>query len=242
LYGIYYDPQKYGVDVPKREKDERYEGDTHRVEFFLGFWEYVKEHNTPIDFFTWHSYAKVEKTLFLDGYIHKKLTEYGYGDLERHMNEWNNAHENRLFGTSEASASYAEMICAMQYSHTDMLCYYDTRATAGGYSGFFAPLTYEPVCSYYVFLAFGEIFDLENQVECVFDKQEEGVYAVAGAKDGKKIMMITNHSEQTRNVTLNAGDDMKVYLIDKDNYIAPTQLCAKDFEMKPNQVVVIKNT
>ena len=241
MYGIYYHPEKYGVDVPPREKDERYEGDTHRVEFFLGFLEYITKHGSPMDYFTWHSYAKVEKTLIIDEFIHRKLTEYGFGDIERHLNEWNNAHENRLFGTSEASAANAAMICAMQYSHTDMLCYYDTRLGASAYGGFFAPLTYAPVSTYYVFRAFGELYTLEGQAECVLDGSEEGIYAVAAPDGERRAVMVVNHSEEARRIKLDSAEGMTVYLIDKDHYITPTELCAADFVIEPNRVAYIKN-
>ena len=42
LYGLYYHPEKYGLDIPKREPDDRYEKDTYRVTFFLGFLDYIK--------------------------------------------------------------------------------------------------------------------------------------------------------------------------------------------------------
>ena len=241
LYGLYYHPEKYGVDVPQREPDERYEGDIYRVEFFLGFLDYIKEHGSPIDFFSWHSYAKVEKTLVIDSFIHQKLTEYGYGDLERHLNEWNNAHENRLFGTSEASAANAAMICAMQNSHTDMLCYYDTRLTASSYGGFFAPLTYEPTCTYHAFAAFGELYALRHQVECTLDHPEDGMYAVAAADKSRKAVMIVNHSEESRQIYTNIEKDCSVYLIDQDHFITQTDFSVTDLTLEPNQVVLIKN-
>ena len=241
LYGLYYHPEKYGIDVPAREKDERYEGDIYRVEFFLGFLKYVKGHNSPMDFFTWHSYANVKKTLVIDDYIHRMLSEYGYGDIERHLNEWNNAHENRLFGTSEAAAANAAMMCAMQNSNTDMLCYYDTRLEASAYGGFFAPLTYEPVCTYYVFVAYGKLFVLGYQVKCVFDCEEEGMYAVAATDGEGKAIMIVNHSEETQRICTNMDKSFTIYLIDKEHYLTKTELSATEFTMEPNQIVFITN-
>ena len=44
-----------------------------------------------------------------------------------------------------------------------MLCYYDAKLTAGSYGGFFAPLTYKPTATYYVFKAYGELYALGNQ-------------------------------------------------------------------------------
>ena len=239
LYGLYYEPEKYGIDVPKRERDERYEQDTYRVEFFHGFLEYIKSHATPIDFFSWHTYANVEKTLVIDAYIHRKLSEYGYGDLERQLNEWNNAHENRLHGTSYASAAVAAMMCAMHDSHTDMLCYYDTRLEASAYGGFFAPLTYEPVCTYYSFYAFGELYALGMRAECRLEGEK--MYALAACDGEKKAMLVVNFSEQSRKVEVNVGEGYDVYLIDQTHYVTKTELCASAFEAEPNGVYLIKN-
>lgn len=38
LYGLYYHPEKCGINVKKRDPDERYVKDTYRIEFFNGFW------------------------------------------------------------------------------------------------------------------------------------------------------------------------------------------------------------
>ena len=241
MYGIYYDPEKYGVDVPKRPKDHRYEMDTYRVEFFNGFLEYIKSHGSPLDFFSWHSYANVEKTLVIDGYIHKKLCEYGYGDLERQMNEWNNVRDASLHGTSYASAATAAMILGMQKSHTDILCYYEAQLRADGYGGFFEPLTQAPVCTYYVFVAFNELYKLHNQVECIADHKEEGFYALAASDEGRSAIMMANHSEESREIQINVDENWSVYLLDRDHFLTKTDATASNFTLGPNQVVLLKN-
>ncbi|MBQ3057500.1 MAG: hypothetical protein IJD00_00950 [Clostridia bacterium] len=241
FYGIYYNPEKYGVDVPKREPDERFEKDTYRVEFFIGFLEYIKKHSSPIDFFSWHSYSDVEKTLVMDNYLHRMLCEYGYGDLERQLNEWNNAHDRLHHGTSYACAATAAMLCAMQNSHTDMLCYYDARLIASAYGGFFAPLTFEPVCTYYSFAAFGQLYALKNQVECELEPSKVGIYAVAAADDDKKAVMIANHTEADEQIRLNIGGEFSVYILDQNHFITKADIKAEDFTLNANQVVLIKN-
>ena len=243
MYGIYYHPDRYGIDVPQREKDERYEGDIYRVEFFLGFLKYIKQHASPIDFFSWHSYAKVEKTLMIDHFIHQKLTEYGYGNLECHLNEWNNAHNTVWYGKSYASAANAAMICAMQDSHTDMLCYYDAKLSAGTYSGFFAPLTLELTCTYYAFAAFGELYTLKDQAFCEIEGKEEkeGFYALAATDGEKKAIMIVNHSEECRQICLDVDDGFSVYVLDQDHYLTKADLSASNFTMEANQIMLIKN-
>ena len=216
FYGVYYHPDKYGVSVPQREKDHRYDKDVYRVEFFLGFMEYIREKGSPIDFFTWHSYSDVEKTLVMDEFLHKTLKEYGYEGLETHLNEWNNAHEGRLHGTGYAAAAAAGMMLAFQNAHTDMLCYYDTRLQASTYGGFFAPLTYEPVATYYAFAAFGRLYQLGTQAEAVVTGAEGEFYALC-ATDGKKnALMLVNRTGEKQDLALE-GVDMdhaQIHLID----------------------------
>lgn len=66
------------------------------------------------------------------GCFYLTLCEYGYGDVEVHINEWNNApaFEPELHGSSHAAASAASMMIALQHGHADMLMYYDTRVEA----------------------------------------------------------------------------------------------------------------
>ena len=239
MYGILFEPKRYGLDIVPQAPDDRYEKGIYRADFFIDFVKYIKQHSSPIDFFSWHCYGNVEETLIMDSFIHRVLCEYGYGDLERHLNEWNNAPKSLLHGSSYASAAAAAMLCAMQSSHTYMLCYYDARITASTYGGFFAPLTYKPVSTYYSFAAFGELYALGEQAVC--KSSHSDVYAIAATDKERKAVMITNFSEEVRQIQLNVNSDWTVYLIDKDHFISKTDLRADEFTLDANQVVIIKN-
>ena len=241
LYGIYYHPEKYGVDGPARAKDDCYDGFIHRVEFFLGFLEYITKNKSPIDFLSWHSYACIEETFKLDSYIYKKLTEYGYGDVEMLLDEWNNSYDVKSFGKSESSATTAGMMCAMQSSHTDMLCYYDTKLYSNPYCGFFRPVTGEPVCTYYSFVAFGELLALKSQAECYFEDMEGEMYALASTDGEKKAILLVNNSNDAHRLSLNADGDFKVYLVDETHFLTQIEVPLKDFVMDKRHVYLIKN-
>lgn len=214
FYGIYYHPEKYRVSVPQREKDHRYEKDVYRVEFMLGFLKYIREHASPIEFFSWHSYSDVEKTLTMDAYLQRTLAEFGYEGLETHLNEWNNAHEPAMHGSSYASAAAAGMMAAMQDGGTSMMCYYDTRLQASAYGGFFAPLTYEPVSTYYVFAAFGRLYALGTQVETVIEGAEGEFYAIAATNGEKNALYVVNRTGEEQQLQLE-GVDMQSAQIHK---------------------------
>ena len=220
---IFYHPEEYGVDCEAWTVDENYDRYTYRAKFFIGFLEYLKEHKPPIDFFSWHSYFNTENTRLLDEFIHRKLSEYGYGELETHLNEWNNACRGGMYhGTSFASASVAAMMLSMQNSHADVLCYYDARITASAYGGFFAPLTYEPVSTYYSFAAFGKLYALGTQVESYVECEDKGFYAVAASNGRKNAVMLVNQTGKTQELTFEGVDlsDAHVYKIDQKHLMS----------------------
>ena len=224
--GIFYHPEKYGIDYPAKEIGPKYEKDTYRVTFLFDFLKYIKEHNSPIDFFSWHSYYNVEKTVIMDEFLHRTLNEYGFVGLETHLNEWNNANGTTfgltVHGSSFASASVASMMLAMQDAHTDMLCYYDSRLQASAYGGLFAPLSCEPVSTYYAFVAFGRLYALGTQVECKIDCAQSGLYAVAATDGRKNALMISNQTGENQPLQIEGVDlsEARIYTIDQRHLLS----------------------
>ena len=241
FYGIFADPEKYGLTFKKRE-GERYNSakEEYRISFFFGFLRYIKEHNSPIDFFSWHTYGGVDTIPAEADFIEKVLDEFGYGHLETHLNEWNLSHDRKLNkGSSYASANVMAMMIAMQHKKTDMLMYYDARyVSVSAYGGFYDVNTYKPSNVYYAFKAFGELYALGNEVECLCS--EEGVYAIAAKNDDKMSIILSNISRDTK-INLDLPDGFSVYLIDKDDLMTKKDSDPKEFTLKENTVAVIKN-
>lgn len=224
LCGIFYAPESFGISFERTEPDELKEKYDYRILFFNGFLKYIKEHGSPMDFFSWHSYQGVAKTVAMDEYVHNTLTEYGFGDVEIHINEWNNAPafvpENH--GSSFAAASAAAMMLALQNGHADMLMYYDTRVEATAYGGFFAPFTAEPTATYYSFVAFSKLYELGTQTEAVVDCDKSGLYAVS-ATDGKKnALMIANRTGEKQQLSIEGVDltDARYHILDKNHLLS----------------------
>lgn len=241
FYGIFADPAKYGLHVARREEKRFYtEKEQYRLAFFFGFMEYIKEHNSPIDFFSWHTYEKVDVACVEAEFVDKVLTEYGYGHIETHMNEWNLSHDRLINkATSFASANDMAMMIGMHRTKTDMLMYYDARhAAVSAYAGFYDVVTFELTCVYYAFKAFGELYALGNEVEC--SSSQDNVFALA-AKDGdKKAIILTNIGSDV-NVELNLDDAFEAYIIDKDHLMTKTESNPKDFVLKENTILFLKN-
>ena len=241
FYGIFSDPKKYGLSVEKRE-ESRYNGpkEEYRVNFFFGFLEYIKSHNSPIDFFSWHTYGGVDTITVEADFVDKVLHDYGLGDIETHLNEWNLSHDRKVnIATSYASANAMALMIAMQRKSTDMLMYYDARyVAASAYAGFYDLATFEPSCVYYAFKAFGELYALENEVECTV--LGEGVYAMAAKKDDKKAIVISNIGREI-SVELNICDGFSVFIIDKEHLTSKTDLNPRRFILGENTIALIKN-
>ena len=52
------------------------------MDFFYGFFDYIKKHNAPIDFFSWHNYAGVDRVSKMDAWLHTELEKLGYSGLD----------------------------------------------------------------------------------------------------------------------------------------------------------------
>ena len=167
------------------------------VDYFFGFMDYIKSHNSPIDFFSWHSYSCPKELVEQTYWVREQLEKYGYGNVESHINEWNPHPHFR--GTGKHSADIAAIMLGCQNAPVDMLMIYDARMDGTPYDAFSIPSTKGVVLShgYYAFAAFAALYRLGEQAELTLDA--ENVYAVA-ASDGKKsAIMISNVSgkEQT---------------------------------------------
>ena len=119
-----------------------------------------------------------------------------------------------------------------------MMCYYDARIGASVYGGMFNPETFEPYCTYYSFKAFGKLYKMGRQAECLTDGGE-GVYMTAAANpdSSEKGVLIANIGETQEIRTNLAG--ITVYAIDQAHMFTPTALDPSDFVMEKYQTYYI---
>lgn len=209
----------------------------YHTEFFKGFLERVKKDNLPLDFFSHHSYLSVWRTEQVQRYCERILEEYGFHDVEIHLNEWNTDRTRETRGTSQASADVAAMMIAMQRTKMSMMCYYDARFSTSVYAGFFNPLTAKPFCTYYSFVAFGELYRLGDEV--VVEGEEDRLYALA-ATDGEKNGVLIANIGEAKTVTTNLEDGYTVYRIDADNHMVPVEIDYNCFEIAQYETLFLK--
>ena len=187
-----------------------------RNDFRKNFLKAVVERKIPMDFYSYHCYAKEPREVY--GTVleaEESLKEVGLEGMYTILNEWNYVRgwmaedwkyslesEMGLKGSSYVAGTMS--IC--QNSSLDMLMYYDARPC--GMNGIFKSYTYDRFKSYYTFIMFRDLRRLGTWVEtsriC-----DDSIYSCA-ATDGK-----------------NAGI-MVTYFVDDET--APAKEVTLDFE------------
>lgn len=171
--------------------------------FFDDFLAYIKEHDCPLDFFSWHSYDSVESTAMFASYARRRLDTEGFAATETTCNEWNCRPDLR--GTRMHAALCAAMFASLQHAPVDSAMFYDGRCGVSMYSGLFNPLTEKPFPAYYAFLAFNVLYRLGREVAVYTEQASEAgrqngalsVLAVRGERDGaaRGAVLVSNPTE-----------------------------------------------
>lgn len=173
----------------------------HATEFSNKFLTRVREENIPLDFFSYHAYAKHPDEIYHATFEREKeLADHGLGGTETILNEYNyikgwrgddwtyslNA-ERSLQGASFV----AGCMCACQESPLGMLMYYDARPS--GMNGMFDMMTLAPLKGYYTFKMFSELYRLGTGIET--GHRTGDIYHTA-ATDGKNAAcLLTNYPD-----------------------------------------------
>ena len=167
------------------------------------FLKYVKEHNCPLDFFSYHSYSWVEPLMEQTRYVRKTLDEAGFKGLETCLNEWLPAPSHEKLGTAQQAAEVAAVLVGFQNGPVDSAAIYDARCGLGNYSPLFNPLTYKPHKAYWAFMAFNELRKAGTAVSAESDGAQVWVAAAKGANG--VAAMIVNFGAEPQPLTLDLG-------------------------------------
>ncbi len=178
--------------------DGSYTADAHSsprfqyfITFFDAFLKYIKEHGSPMDFFSWHSYNGVAQNKMYAEYARRRLDEAGYTHTETTCNEWH--FYPKIKGTMEHAAYNTAMLIAFQDSPLDSAMFYDARIGLSNFGGLFHPMKCTPHPLYYGFLCFGELYQLGTQIEVKTDSEQ--MYVCAAANDNEGGLLIVNTGE-----------------------------------------------
>lgn len=193
---------------------------SQRTEYFIDFFEsfltYVRDHRCPLDFFSWHSYAGIERNILFAKYARSRLDEFGFTSTETTCNEWNPEVSAR--GTAHHAALVAAGMLAFQNTPLDSAMFYDARFDVSIYGSLFNPLTAKPFPAYYSFVAYNELYRRKDQAALVCN--DACIYAVA-AKDKDGCMIIANPT--TKTVPIDICTDLSISsckLLDEENMLS----------------------
>ena len=156
-----------------------------REDWGARFLAYCRDHDVPLDFFSWHVYAADPRRLSEKAVrIRKMMDETGFGKAESILNEWNYVKgwgddfvhslevESGRFNQKGAAFIAAAMVDC-QSVPLDMLMFYDARLGCS-MNNLFDATTYWPLKGYYPFYAWSKMVDRGNQVSAVV-KEGRGV-------------------------------------------------------------------
>ena len=223
------------------------------------FLEYMRDHNVPMDFYSWHTYrsetAQYEKRILR---ARERLDFYGYTETESILNEWNyiiNWKEGLLESKKaiisiKGAAFTSAMMAVGQNNPLDMLMYYDARYGAS-INGLFNFYTNEKMKGYYPFWLFSKLYKLGAHVKTSSDAED--IYAVAAKNDDKSAIMLTYFTNDTeaveKEVTLKLDEKANSYSLlllddahDAENMGTVTATNGEiTLKMTPNSVVLLEN-
>ncbi len=204
----------------------------HHVECFHAFLKFVREHDCPLDFFSYHSYSGVADMMEQARYVRDALDKAGFANVPTCLDEWLPAPSHDKLGTALQAAEVAAALIAFQNGPVDSAAIYDARCGMGDYSPLFNPLTYKPHKAYYAFKAFHELRKRGTAVEVNFLNTEtqrprgaetkplpfsallrlcgeKTFVAAARGPDGSLSVMFANPGEEEVPLALEIADDSK---------------------------------
>lgn len=206
-----------------------------RNDFRKTFLNTVKENNIPLDFYSFHSYAKTPRGIYeaaIEG--NEALKEAGIKNAETILNEWNYVkgwlgeewqHSLDAWKGIKGSSFITGTICACQYSPLNMLMFYDASPSTMC-SLFETDRPWVALKGYYSFKMFGELFNLGNSVEVSCDDGE--IYSAAAKSENKAAILLTYFADEAveeskkitidlKNLGISGNLKLTYYLLDEDN-------------------------
>ena len=217
----------------------------------------VEGERAELDFFSWHIYTtSAEKMLDRAKKVADLLDEFGYGHVEKHLNEWNYIENwttqfidsvRVIKGLKGAAYDFAFMAVGQNSPYLDMMMYYDARPDKE-YNGLWDSHFMLPLKGYYAFEFYSTLYQLGTQtaVEC----DDTDLYVLAATNGEGNAAVISYYTcdpeakEKTFVLNLGTSDSYVIYSIDEDRdgeKIAAFAGTAIEVTMKPNTLIKITN-
>jgi hypothetical protein len=176
------------------------------VQFLEDFLKYCRDHQSPLDFVSWHSYAgRPEDAATAGRQVHELMQRYGYGDAQSILDEWNydltsfTPREDRpgapyvpggtqkyyeITRSAFGAAFDASVLIALQDASVDIATFYT------GTNMFMGLFSYagDPTKAYYAFLAFRRLLDSPERIPV--EGAGERLKVLAGRSVDKKSVRV----------------------------------------------------
>lgn len=207
------------------------------IEFFDEFFSYItsKEHKSPIDFFSFHSYGSIKDNVEYVRYARRRLDEMGLNEVETNLNEWNPGIKNR--GKARDASNIMGMFLALQNEPVDMLMYYDGQATSS-YCGIYNPVNWTVFPAFYAFKYFNEVYKLKNQNQLTCDDPD--IFAVSANNGVDGALVLANVSDKRKVVLLDGVNVKEIILTDEDVVNKEIKAESNAFEIGAYAIACVK--
>ncbi|MBR4170862.1 MAG: hypothetical protein IKR48_04365 [Kiritimatiellae bacterium] len=227
------------------------------------FLKYQHDHETPMDFFSWHIYTVDPTEMATRAKRYRELmTKYGYGDKESILNEWNYVrgwgtqyhHSICQLAAQKGGAFTAAAMIACQSAPVDMLMYYDAKPDAH-FNGMFDKTTLMPLHPYYAIYAWGKMAaGCDRSVQAFADIPDIYVAAARGVS-GRRALFLARYSDDdnfsmNRTVTIRLANgvfppEVTAHISDSSRLYTGTSLFPKSpteltFDMEPKSFLLLE--
>ena len=230
------------------------------TEEFLAF---LRETETPLDFFSWHCYTKEPSVLTeYAAWVKERLVKYGFTQTESILNEWNYVRgwtDEWVYSLRvesgdlnyKGAAFIAAAMCACQQAPLDMLMFYDARVTCL-MNNLFDHVSLEPLRGYYPFYAWAKLRRLGTAVAVQAENAADLYTAAAVGQDGRLGLLVARYNNDDNVSTpeavalaLPAGRRPVCHLTDATRLYTETPLAQNDagewvLTLKPNAFAFIE--
>ena len=201
--------------------------------------EFLAQLRAPLDFFSWHIYAKDPRRITARAEkVRALLDQYGFSDTESILNEWNYVRgwtgDDWLYTLKaekslKGAAFIAGTMCECQRGTVDLLMYYDARPC--GMNGMFSTdYVCEKLKGYYPFYMFNTLYKLGTSVESTSDS--EYAYVTAASNESEAALMLTHYAEDDdhaaedflldlRGFASERGVELELFVLDERNDLTP---------------------
>ena len=240
-----------------------------RLDWAEDFVRWQREHETPIDFFSWHFYESNPSKMQAKAWkVRRILDENGYAKAESILNEWNFVkgwtedfpYTLRAISSNRGGAYTASFLCLAQDVPIDMLMYYDARPRTG-FNGLFDFYTFAPRPAYYALFSWADLRDLGTQIAAKVETNGHAgnsIVAATAAMDGDgNLGVLVVRYTQDRNETASEPFALRLesgrfsgrvrgYLTDGDRLHSPVHLFQTEdgtveFSLSPNAFIYIES-